>query len=59
MTKRSKIIVVILLLAVAAVPALYFLLRSEGKPKCDCIFPNSGTYGVIKEGRCVKTDCAK
>ena len=58
MAKRSKLVILGLLLAMLAASIVYFfLLRSGEKPKCDCVFPNSGRYGVIRDGTCVETEC--
>jgi len=54
-------LVLALLLATVLAGSLvyFFVLKSAAKPKCDCEFPNSGTYGVIRDGKCVVTDCER
>jgi len=56
MNKAVKISLVIAVLCAAAAIVLY--LRSTTKrPPCDCIYPNTGVYGVKSNGKCVETDC--
>jgi hypothetical protein len=41
-----------------AAAAIVLYLRSTTKrPPCDCIYPNTGVYGVKSNGKCVETDC--
>ena len=45
-------------LALVVIAGLYVYRRSTTKPKCDCMFPNSGRYGVIGlGGGCRVVDC--
>jgi hypothetical protein len=59
MKKRTRFIILALLLIAVGASVLYFLTRSTQRPKCDCVFPNSGAYGVIRDGTCVPTDCER
>jgi hypothetical protein len=59
MKKRTRLIILALLLVAVGASVLYFLTRSTARPKCDCVFPNSGRYGVIRDGTCVPTDCER
>ena len=56
--KKSKIIKMCVLALVVIAASLYVYRRSTIKPKCDCVFPNSGRYGVIgMGGGCRVIDC--
>jgi hypothetical protein len=56
--KKSKAIMMCVLALVVIAAGLYVYRRSTTKPKCNCLFPNSGRYGVIGQGGvCRVVDC--
>jgi hypothetical protein len=56
--KKSKIILMCVLAVVVITVGLYVYRRSTTKPKCNCMFPNTGKYGVIGfGGACRVVDC--
>jgi hypothetical protein len=57
--KRKGIIVGVLFVVLMVGLYVGDLLNQRNKAKCDCVFPNSGRYGVIDEkGVCRVSDCA-
>jgi len=58
LANKSKILAG-LILVILIILGLYFFTRPTDKPKCNCIFPNTGEYGVIKDGECVVMDCKR
>jgi hypothetical protein len=57
--KKSKLITLcVLALVVFIAGGLYVYRRSTVKPKCNCMFPATGEYGVIGSGgKCKVVDC--
>jgi len=56
--RRSKVIMMCVLALVVISAGLYVYRRITIKPKCNCMFPNSGRYGVIGQGgQCRVIDC--
>lgn len=40
-----------------AAAGFYAWRVTSQKPECNCVFPNTKEYGVIKDDECVVTDC--
>lgn len=59
MTKTAKVILLSFVLIAAIALGVYLLTRPVEKPFCNCVFPNTGEYGVKKNGECVVTDCKR
>jgi len=38
---------------------VYFLRHASAEPTCNCMFPNTGEYGVIETNGCVVTKCKR
>lgn len=43
--------------ALASGPSSSAADGADNKPKCNCMYPNSGSYGVRSGSDCVVTDC--
>ena len=56
--RKSKVFVMCILAMVVIAAGLYVYRWSTTKPKCNCMFPNTKTYGVIGQGgKCRVVDC--
>jgi flagellar basal body-associated protein FliL len=56
-SKKSKTLISVLVLIMLAAAGFYAWRVSSQKPECNCVFPNTKEYGVIKDDECVVTDC--
>jgi len=57
--RRKKILVFAGVLLVVVLGCIYAWSVFGPKPICDCQFPNTDRYGVIRNGKCVIIDCER
>ena len=54
---KTKLLILSCVLLIIVLGFIYAWSFFGPKPVCDCQYPNTDRYGVIRDGKCIVIDC--